>query len=287
MTAHRRRGGATRRRPQPSGAVKGERGAALLAALAGLAALGAIAAAALPPASGAVLRAGMAVERAAAERVAEAAIHRAIAALASPSERARLPRDGTVLETRFLGARLRLWAQDAGGLVDLAGADAATLAGLAEATGAPRAQAARIAEALLAARQAALSAGRPAFASPEAALDAVAEADRAVLAAALPYATVGDGRPTVDLWTAPAPALAAASGAALADAQAFVARRAALGRAAGPPGFPVARLGDDPDTPRTRITATVETDAGGRATVSALVEATADPSPRWRILAWR
>jgi type II secretory pathway component PulK len=267
---------------------RGERGAALLAALGALTLVGALAAAALPLATGPARRAGAALAQAEAARVAEAAIHRVVAALADPDERRRLPRDGAVIETAFLGARLRLSAQAAGGLVDLDAAPVAMLEGLLAATGAGPDAAARIAAALEAARAAARADGRRrAFAAPEAALAAVPPDDRPALAAALPFATVWSGRATVDRRTAPAPALAAATGAPLAAAQAHVAARALLGaRAPPPPGDP-GWLADDDGAGPVRVIATVETAAGGRAEATAVIDATPGPPPRWRLLAWR
>jgi general secretion pathway protein K len=261
-----------------------ERGAALLAALGGLALIGALAASALPLATGPLRRAEAAVAQAEARAAAEGALHRLAAALADASGPGPLRLDGSVVETRFLDAEVIFAAQEIGGLIDLDAAPQAVLERLLAAAGAPPAQAARVAAALAEARRGAR--GRRAFAAEEAAFAAIAAEDAPTLAAALDYATVWSERPTVDPWTAPAPALAAAAGATLAEAQAFVAARLLAGRAATlPEGWDRAALAEgDGRVVRLRVTAAA---GEGRATVEAVVALTPAPAPRARILRWR
>lgn len=260
-----------------------DRGAALLAAIGALALFTALAAAALPLATQPAARAASAAARAEAEALAEAAIHRLAAALTDPAEARALPRDGGVVETTLLDGRLTLSAQDVAGLVDLNAAPGPVLRRLLRVSGAEPAVARRAADALVVARAGA----RRAFAAPAAALQALQGAERAALADALPYATVWSGAPTVDLWSAPAPALAAAGDAPLAQAQAYVARRAAMGRRVPPPKMDRAHLASGGLGRRLRLTATAEGPMGGRARVTAVVEAAPGPPARWRFLAWR
>jgi type II secretory pathway component PulK len=261
------------------------RGAALLIALAAATGVATLAAGALPLAGGQSRAAHAALAQAQAARLAEAAVHRAVAALADPRERRALPRDGAVVQADFMGARLTLSAQDVAGLVDLNAADEATLARLMRVAGADPDAARRAAAALAAARSA--TPDRPAFAAPEAALAALDPSDAALLRAAADWTTVWSGAATVNLWTAPAPALAAAGDASLQEAQTWLLRRAALGRRAGAPPFDARRLSAETDGARTRLTARIETPEGGRAQAQAVVEVSAARPERWRILAWR
>ncbi len=261
-----------------------ERGAALLAALGGLALIGALATSALPLATGPLRRAEAAVAQAGARAAAEGALHRLAAALADPAGPGPLRLDGSVVETRFLDADVIFAAQETGGLVDLNAAPAPVLERLLAAAGAPPAQAARVAAALAEARRATV--GRRAFPAEEAAFAAVAPDDAGALAAALDYATVWSERPTVDPWTAPAPALAAAAGATLAEAQAFVVERLAAGRAARlPEHWDRAALAEgDGRVLRLRVTAVA---GQGRATAEAVVAVAPGPAPQARIVHWR
>ena len=135
---------------------RSEKGAAFLIALGGLALISALAAAALTLTTAPAARATAAIERAKAERAAEAAIHRLAVAFTRPEERARAPRDGAVVATSFEGAALTISAQDALGLIDINLASAEVLTRLLISTGTTPGDAKAIADGWRAARQ-----GRP------------------------------------------------------------------------------------------------------------------------------
>ncbi|WP_340107461.1 hypothetical protein [Pikeienuella sp. HZG-20] len=265
--------------------MRRERGAAFLIALGALALISALAAAALSLASGPATRAAAAVEQAAATRAAEAALHRLFAAAASAEFRAAAPLDGAVISTTFFGARIDFSAQDAGGLVDLNAAPAAVLHRLLTLTGARGADADAIARAWVGARSA--RAGRAGFPTPEAAVAALPPRLRPAAEAAIGHATTWSGRAAVDPWVATAPALAASADLTLAEAQAFVARRALEGRATPPPpGADLDGLAAS-DGRVARLTVRAETEGGGRAALSAVVRVTESPRAPVAILAWR
>lgn len=264
---------------------RGERGAAMLIALGGLALVAALAAAALSLATGPATRAHAAVERAAAMRAAEATVHRLASAMARRELRAAAPLDGTVISTEFFGASVDFAAQDVSGLIDINASDAETLARLFMATGAADADAVRLAAALTEARTRAP--GRGGFASAEAAVAAAPEDLRAAAAAAMDFATVHSGRAQVDPLTAPAPSLAAAIGAPVGDARAYVAARLTGGRqAALPPGADLSRLAVS-DLSAARLIVRATTPGGGRAEVVAVLRVTDSARAPVRLLEWR
>ena len=261
-----------------------ERGAAFLIALGGLALISALAASALTLTTAPASRASAAVERAKAERAAEAAIHRLAVAFTRPEERARAPRDGAVVATNFEGAALTISAQDALGLIDINLASAAVLSRLLTATGAAPADADIIAEAWIAGRKVN---GRRGFTS----LDEVIAATPTELATAaqnaLAHATVWSGEPGVDPTAATAPALAAAADLPLETAQAYVATRAFEG-----PLTPLPAEADLSSLRRSegrvaRLSVRVETKGGGRAALTVVMERTGSPRAPIRFLSWR
>lgn len=248
----------------------------MLIALGGLALIAALSAALLSLTTAPATRAAAAVERAKAERIAEAALHRLAAAMANERERRLAPLDGAVLETKFMGAAIVVSGQDAAGLIDLNAAPEPVLMRLLAALGIPEPAA-----------TAALWAGARPFGSPEAALAALPEDRRAGAAPALPHLTVWSERPTVDPWRATAPALAAAANTTLEEARAFVAARALEGRAAAlPPGADLAALAvSEASTARVAVRAT--TPAGGRASLTAVIRVSDSPREPVRFLSWR
>ena len=266
------------------GANRAERGAAFLIALGGLALISALAAAALTLTTAPASRAAAAVERAKAERAAEAAIHRLAVAFTRPEERAQAPRDGAVVATSFEGVMLTLSAQDALGLIDINLASSEVLTRLLTVTGAPAEEAETIAEAWVDARG---RIGRRGFTSLEEALAATPPDLIAAARAALAHATVWSGEPGVDPTAATAPALAAAADLPLDVAQSYVAARAFEG-----PLTPLPPEADLSSLRRSegrvaRLSVRVETDRGGRAALTVVIERTGSPRAPIRFLSWR
>lgn len=256
--------------------MRRERGAAMLIALGGLALVAALAAGALSLSVAPLTRAHAAVERAKAERIAEGALHRLAAAMTSERERALAPLDGTVIETRYLGAGLILSGQDVAGLIDLNAAPRAVLQRLIAAAGAP-AEAAEIAGIW----------SRATHLSTEAAVSALPARLRPAGRAALPHLTVWSERQTVDPWRATAPALAAAANLPLEAAQAFVAARALRrGRVELPPEADGGLLSVS-EAMTVRVTAQAETEGGGRARLTAVIRVSDSPRAPVRFLSWR
>ncbi len=265
--------------------MRGERGSALLVTLGALALVGALAASALVLVAGPSSRAAAALAQAEAMRAAEGAAHRLIAAASSEALRGAAPLDGTVISTDFLGARIDFAAQDAGGLIDLNAAPEPALARLLAATGASEAEAEEIAALWAAAR--AEAGPRGGWAEAEAAVEALPERLQAAARPALAHATVRNGRPGVDPWTATAPALAAAGALDLGEAQDFVARRALEGRRAAPPEprAPGAWLASEARS--ARLTVRAEGARGGRAEVVVELRLSTSPIAPVTILSWR
>lgn len=262
---------------------RSERGAAFLIALGGLALISALAASALTLTTAPATRAAAAVERAKAERAAEAAIHRIAVAFTRPAERARAPRDGAVVATNFEGAALTISALDALGLIDVNLASIDVLTRLLIATGAAPGDAGIIAEAWIEGR----GAGRRGFTSIEEVADATPSEHRATAQTALAHATVWSGEPGVDPTAATAPALAAAADLPLEIAQAYVATRAFEG-----PLTPLPAEADISALRRSegrvaRVSVRVETTGGGRAALTVVMERTGSPRAPIRFLSWR
>lgn len=263
---------------------RSERGAAFLIALGGLALISALAAAALTLTTAPAARATAAVERAKAERAAEAAIHRLAVAFTRPEERAQAPRDGAVVATNFEGASLTISAQDALGLIDINLASDDVLTRLLIATGAAPTDAEIISEAWTAARAAA---GRRGFTALEEVMAATPSEMSAAAQAALSHATVWSGEPGVDPTAATAPALAAAADLPLETAQAFVATRAFEGPLTPlPPGADLSALRRS-EGRVARLSVRVETEGGGRAALTVVMERTGSPRAPIRFLSWR
>ena len=263
---------------------RSERGAAFLIALGGLALISALAAAALTLTTAPAARATAAIERAKAERAAEAAIHRLAVAFTRPEERARAPRDGAVVATSFEGASLTISAQDALGLIDVNLASEEVLIRLLSATGATTSDAETVATAWIAGRD---QNGRRGFVSIEDVLEATPPELRATAEAGLAHATVWSGEPGVDPTAATAPALAAAADIPLDVAQTFIATRAFEG-----PLTPLPREADLSSLRRSegrvaRLVVRVETDGGGRAALTVVIERTGSPRLPVRFLSWR
>ncbi len=263
---------------------RSERGAALLIALGGLALISALAASALSLTTAPAARTTAAIERAKAERAAEAAIHRLAVAFTRPAERARAPRDGAVIATRFQGAALTVSAQDALGLIDINLASRDVLIRLLNATGAAPDAAETVATAWIEERP---TGGRRGFLTLESAA-ALAPPDLADTAwAALAHATVWSGEPGVDPATATAPALAAAANLPLDVAQSYVATRAFEG-----PLTPLPPEADLSTLRRSegrvaRLSVRIETEGGGRAALEVVMERTGSPRVPIRFLSWR
>lgn len=263
---------------------RSEKGAAFLIALGGLALISALAAAALTLTTAPAARATAAVERAKAERAAEAAIHRLAVAFTRPDERARAPRDGSVVATSFEGAALTISAQDALGLIDINLASEDVLARLLTATGTAPNNAQTIAEAWTAGRQ---GRGRRGYTALE---DVIAETPSEFSAdarAALAHATVWSGEPGVDPSVATAPALAAAANLPLEVAQSYVATRAFEGPLTPLPTEADLSLLRRSEGRVARLSVRVDTDAGGRAAVTVVMERTGSPRVPVRFLSWR
>ena len=261
-----------------------ERGAALLIALGGLALIGALAAAALTLTTGPATRAAAAVERATAERAAEAAIHRLALAFTLPAERNRAPRDGTVIETNFEGAALVISAQDALGLINVNLSDAPTLSRLLVHSGADPADADELAETWVTTRE---GLGRNGFATLSAAAALARPELQDVVETTLDHATIWSGAPGVDPTVATAPALAAAANVPLDVAQAFVARRTLDGPRTPLPPEVNARTLRRSDGRVARVSVRVETPGGGRASLSVVMERTTSPRRPIIFHAWR
>ena len=263
---------------------RSERGAALLIALGGLALISALAASALALTSAPAARATAAIERTKAERAAEAAVHRIAVAFTRPAERARAPRDGSVIATSFQGAALTVSAQDALGLIDINLASEDVLFRLLTATGASPDAAASISNAWIDGRQ---SNGRRGFTTLENAADAAPSELVETAWFALAHATVWSGEPGVDPATATAPALAAAANLPLDVAQAYVATRAFEG-----PLTPLPTEADLSTLRRSqgrvaRLSVRIETEGGGRAALVVVMERTGSPRVPIRFLSWR
>lgn len=264
--------------------IGSERGAAFLITLGGLALISALAASALTLTTAPAARATAAVERAKAERIAEAAIHRLAVAFTRPAERARAPRDGGVIATSFEGAALTISAQDALGLLDLNLASVEVLQRLLLATGAAQTDAEIIAEAWRAGRE---KTSRRGFAALEDVLALTPPEHQAAANAALAHATIWSGEPGVDPTVATAPALSAAANLPLDVAQGFVATRAFEG-----PLTPLPPEADLTTLRRSegrvaRLSVRVETEGGGRAALTVVMERTGSPRVPVRFLSWR
>ncbi len=263
---------------------RSEKGAAFLIALGGLALISALAAAALTLTTAPAARATAAVERAKAERAAEAAIHRLAVAFTRPDERARAPRDGTVVATSFEDTALTISAQDALGLIDINLASPEVLTRLLVATGATPNEAELIAKSWLEGRQAM---SRRGFTSLE---DVIAATPPDLIAnaqAALAHATVWSGEPGVDPTIATAPALAAAADLPLEVAQTYVATRAFVGPLTPLPSEADLSLLRRSEGRVARLSVRVETNAGGRAAITVVMERTGSPRVPVRFLSWR
>jgi len=263
---------------------RSEKGAAFLIALGGLALISALAASALTLTTAPAARATAAIERAKAERTAEAAVHRIAVAFTRPEERAQAPRDGSVVATNFQEAALTISAQDALGLIDINLASRETLVRLLIATGTDPADAEIIAEAWTEGRP---TNGRRGFTALEDVLSATPPGFESSAKAALTHATVWSGEPGVDPTTATAPALAAAADLPLNVAQSYVATRAFEG-----PLTPLPPEADLSSLRRSegrvaRLSVRVETEGGGRAALTVVIERTASPRIPIRFLSWR
>ena len=263
---------------------RSERGAAFLIALGGLALISALAASALSLTTAPASRASAAIERAKAERAAEAAIHRLAVAFTRPEERAQAPRDGGVVATSFEGAALTISAQDALGLIDVNLASEGVLIRLLSVTGAAQVDAEIIAAAWLDGRA---TNGRRGFTSLEEVMVATPAEYAAPAQAALAHATVWSGEPGVDPTAATAPALAAAANLPLDVAQGYVATRAFEG-----PLTPLPPEADLSTLRRSegrvaRLSVRVETESGGRAALTVVIERTGSPRVPIRFLSWR
>ncbi len=260
-----------------------ERGAAMLIALGGLALIAALAVAALSASTGPATRAAAAVAQAEAQRTAEAAVHRLIAAGADADLRRALPADGRVVSTTFYDATLDISGQDAAGLVDLNIATDVVLARLLALTGAANAD--QIAQRWIDARGD--DPGRGGFRTVADAINALPADLRAEANAAAPHLTVWSRRTSVDPYLATAPALAAAADIPLAVAQAFVASRTLDGRRVPvPEGADLTALAlSDGTVIGLRVRAT--TASGGRAALTVVVRFTTSPRAPVTILSWQ
>lgn len=263
---------------------RSEKGAAFLIALGGLALISALAAAALTLTTAPAARATAAVERAKAERAAEAAIHRLAVAFTRPEERARAPCDGAVVATSFEGAALTISAQDALGLIDINLASVEVLTRLLISTGAAPGDAKTIADGWLAGRQ---DRGRRGYTALEDVIAATPAGLTAAAQAALAHATVWSGEPGVDPTVATAPALAAAADLSLETAQTYVATRAFEGPLTPLPAEADLSLLRRSEGRVARLSVRVETEAGGRAAVTVVMERTGSPRVPVRFLSWR
>lgn len=263
---------------------RSEKGAAFLIALGGLALISALAASALTLTTAPAARATAAIERAKAERAAEAAVHRLAVAFTRPDERARAPRDGAVVATSFEDAALTISAQDALGLIDINLASAEVLTRLLIATGAAPDEAKTIADGWLADRQ---SKGRRGYTALEDVIAATPADLVAPAQAALAHATVWSGEPGVDPTVATAPALAAAADLPLGIAQGYVATRAFEGPLTPLPTEADLSLLRRSEGRVARLAVRVETAAGGRAAITVVIERTGSPRVPIRFLSWR
>ncbi len=263
---------------------RSEKGAAFLIALGGLALISSLAAAALTLTTAPAARATAAIERAKAERAAEAAIHRLAVAFTRPEERARAPRDGAVVATSFEGASLTISAQDALGLIDINLASIEVLTRLLISTGATPSNAKTIADGWLAGRQ---DLGRRGYTTLEDVIAATPADLTAAARAALAHATVWSGEPGVDPTVATAPALAAAADMPLKTAQAYVATRAFEGPLTPLPLEADLSLLRRSEGRVARLSVRVETKAGGRAAVTVVMERTGSPRLPIQFLSWR
>lgn len=260
-----------------------ERGAALLIALGGLALVSALAAAALSLATAPASRTVAAIERAEAQRAAEATIHRLAAAMADRALLATAPLDGSVISTDFFGADVDISGQDAAGLIDLNEAPRDVIERLFAIFDEASARAA--ANSLVSSRNA--TGGRGGFPTLDAAAAALPPDIRAAAEPALAHATVHSGRAQIDPSTASAPALAAAANIPLDEAQTYVAARLLEGRrAALPTGADLSALAVS-DFTTARVTVRAETPGGGRAEVIVVLRATSSPRAPVKILSWR
>lgn len=206
----------------------GQRGSAYLLAVWGSLALAVVAMLVLSLATSTADRARLDRARALAEAAADGLVQRAVFALLDPAERGRLPRDGTPVEADHLGHRTRLSIQDVRGLADLNQAEPAFLAALFRQVGLAEGDAARAVEALVALRRPAEGrADKPAGLRHASVLAELPGVTAEQLKALLPLVTVHSGSATIDPFSAPAPVLAAATGAPAGEVQAFLlARRA-------------------------------------------------------------
>lgn len=263
---------------------RSEKGAAFLIALGGLALISALAASALTLTTAPAARATAAVERAKAERAAEAAIHRLAVAFTRPDERGRAPRDGVVVATSFEGAGLTISAQDALGLIDINLASPEVLIRLLIATGAPPNDAKTIADGWITERR---GLGRRGYTDLENVVAATPVDLVNAAQAALAHATVWSGEPGVDPTVATAPALAAAANLPLEVAQTYVATRAFEGPLTPLPAEADLSLLRRSEGRVARLSVRVETDAGGRAALTVVMERTGSPRVPIRFLSWR
>lgn len=262
-----------------------ERGAAFLIALGALALIAALAAAALSLTAGPATRAAAAIEQARATRIAEAMIHRIAAGLAQEEIRALAPLDGSVVSTEFLGAKADFALQDAAGLIDVNAAPEPVLARVLTLTGAPARAAEEIARLWVRAR--AKQGARGGFASVEDAVAALPGRLRPAARGAEAHLGAWSELGAVDPWTATAPAFAAAANLPLEAAQGFVARRALEGRAAPlPPGANFDGFAAS-DGRAIRLAVRAETDAGGRAALTAVLRISPSPRRPVEFLSWR
>ncbi|MSO77443.1 MAG: hypothetical protein EXQ87_11150 [Alphaproteobacteria bacterium] len=260
-------------------------GSALLVVLGGLAVMALLASTVLALSGGEARRTRATINAAEARELAAAAVHRIVAALLDPAERAAMPGDGRAIEAALLGGRVTFSIRDERGKFDLNDGLPEVLNRLLLAAGTSPRQASDIVGEWQAWRRPGEAKHRRLYATigEFGTLPSVGATLYEQLA---PDLTVHAGSATIDPYAASPALLRAATGAPEPEIAAFLASRAATYQPPPPAAFETAPFALS-DGRIFGIAVEAVAAGGGRAQLEAVVGLTGDPAkpyvfPRWQ-----